>query len=85
MPLGPNMRRLMDSPVAESVVASVTAGPGDIVAWDVRAAVADDGDGVPLEVIGRGSDMEAAAAELWRVVSDRLPHLVMPAEISAEE
>ena len=75
----------MDSPAAKSVATSVIAGPGDMLVWEVRLAVTDDGDGVPLEVIGCGSDAEAAAAEIWRVVSDRLPQLLSQPEISAAE
>src|SRR5215204_5126865 len=79
MTLGPNMRRVMDSALAESVVTCITAGPGDTTVWEVRAALSDDGDGIPLEVIGRGTDMEAAAAELWRVASGYSSQVLMQA------
>lgn len=60
MQLGPNMKRLMEMDIAGSVKACVVAGPADLRNWEVSASM--DHDGITLEVIGRGSDLEAAAA-----------------------
>lgn len=60
MQLGTNMKRLLEMDVAEPVKACVIAGPGDLMVWEV--CVCMDGDGVPVEFIGRGSDLELAAA-----------------------
>jgi hypothetical protein len=54
------MKRLREMDVADSVKVCVISGPADLLAWEVSASV--DHDGIPLEVIGRGSDLEAAAA-----------------------
>ncbi len=81
--LGPNMRRLADSDAARSLVARVIAGPGDLETWDVAVRL-DDGE-VPLEASGRGPDVEAAAAELLRVISLRAPQLLKQQEVGAEE
>ena len=62
MELGGNMRRLVDSSAGDSVEACVVAGPEDLLGWEVRITV--DADGIPLEVTGRGSDLEAAAAAM---------------------
>ena len=60
MDLGPNMKRLRDMEVAGTLRACVIAGPGDLMFWDVCATV--ERDGLTIDVIGRGSDLEAAAA-----------------------
>lgn len=61
------MKRLREMDVADSVKACVITGPGDLMTWEVSACV--DSDGINLEVIGRGSDLEAAAASAMAVLS----------------
>ena len=68
MQLGPNMKRLREMDVGDSVKASVIAGPGDLMTWEVSAST--DSDGVTLEIIGRGSDVEAAAASVIAVLTE---------------
>ena len=68
MQLGPNMRRLKELDVADSVKACVITGPGDLMSWEVSACV--ESDGISLEVIGRGSDLEAAAASAMAVLTE---------------
>lgn len=67
MQIGPNIKRLREMNVAETLRASVVAGPGDLMTWDVSATVEQDG--LKVDVIGRGSDLEAAAAEATAVLS----------------
>jgi hypothetical protein len=67
MQLGPNMKRLQEMDVADSVRACVAAGPGDLLVWEVSASM--DSDGTRLDVIGRGSDLEAAAASAVAMLS----------------
>ena len=64
---GPNMRRLQEMDVARTVRACVVAGPGDLMIWEVRAEKKIDG--ITLEVTGRGSDLEAAAASAIQVLT----------------
>lgn len=66
--LGPNMRRLREMDVADSVRACVIAGPGDLMTWEVSASV--DTDGMTLSVVGRGTDLEAAAACAMAVLTE---------------
>jgi hypothetical protein len=54
--------------VSDSVKACVTAGPGDLMAWEVSACL--DIDGMRLEVIGRGPDLELAAATAMAVLTE---------------
>ena len=54
------MKRLREMDVADTVKACVTTGPGDLIRWEVSACL--DVDGMELEVIGRGPDLELAAA-----------------------
>ena len=68
MQLGPNMKRLREMDVADTVKACVTAGPGDLMRWEVSACL--DVDGIELEVIGRGPDLELAAASAISVLSE---------------
>ena len=67
MQLGPNMKRLREMDVAGTVKACVIAGPADLMTWEVSATM--DSDGMHLEVIGRGADLEAAAASAIAVLS----------------
>jgi hypothetical protein len=83
MDLGANMRRLFDSAAGDSVEACVVAGPGDLLVWEVRITV--DADGVPLEVTGRGSDMEAAAAAAMPLLTAHWPAMFGQAEVSRSE
>jgi hypothetical protein len=64
--LGPNMRRLGEMELATSVAACVVAGPGDLLVWEVRANVKLDG--LPLQLAGRGSDLESSAAAILAVL-----------------
>lgn len=64
MQLGPNLKRLRETDVADTVKACVTSGPGDLMSSEVSASL--DVDGMQLEVIGRGPDLELAAANaMW--------------------
>ena len=56
------MKRLREMDKGDSVKAVVITGPGDLMTWEVSAST--DSDGVALEIIGRGSDLEAAAASV---------------------
>jgi hypothetical protein len=67
MELGPNMKRLREMDVADTLRTCVVAGPGDLMSWDVSATI--DRDGLKVDVIGRGSDLEAAAALAIAVLS----------------
>lgn len=78
MQLGPNMKRLREMDVADSVKACVITGPGDLMTWEVSACV--DSDGISLEVIGRGSDLEAAASSAIAVLSRNGSTLEAPAD-----
>ena len=68
MQLGPTMKRLRELDVGESIKACVIAGPGDLMAWEVSASM--DVDGMTLDVVGRGSDLEAAAASAMSVLTE---------------
>ena len=63
---GPNMRRLLEMD-AETPQVCVIAGPGDALIWEVRSVAAPSS--IRLEVVGRGSDIEAAAAALMPLLS----------------
>ena len=63
---GPNMRRVLEMD-AQEIQVCVTAGPGDTLIWEVRSAGAPAG--IRLEVVGRGPDIEAAAAALLPLLS----------------
>lgn len=67
MQLGPNLKRLRETDVADTVKACVTSGPGDLMSSEVSASL--DVDGMQLEVIGRGPDLELAAANAMWVLS----------------
>jgi hypothetical protein len=67
MELGPNMRQLRELDLADTLRACVVAGPGDLMSWDVSATVQHNG--LKLDVIGRGTDLEAAAALAIAVLS----------------
>jgi hypothetical protein len=62
------MKRLREMDVGDSVKACVIAGPADLLTWEVSACV--DSDGMVLEVVGRGSDLEAAAASAMAVLTE---------------
>jgi hypothetical protein len=64
--LGPNMRRLGEIDLANSVAGRVVAGPGDLLMWEVRADVTLDG--LPVQLAGRGSDIESSAAAVLAVL-----------------
>ena len=83
MELGPNMRRLVDSDASESLATCVVAGPGDLLVWEVRITV--ETDGIPLEVTGRGTDLESAAAAVMPLVTAHSPSILGQAEISRSE
>ena len=67
MDIGPNVKRLREMDVAGSLRACVVAGPGDLMTWDVTVTI--DQAGLKVDVIGRGSDIEAAASEAIAVLS----------------
>jgi hypothetical protein len=73
------MKRLRDMDVADSVKACVVAGPGDLMVWEVSACI--DSDGMNVEVIGRASDLEAAAAAAIAVLTQN--GSVLAASVSA--
>ena len=60
MALGPNMKRLRELPLGDGLETCVMTGPGDLEVWEVHAKV--NTDGLPLEIVGRGTDVESAAA-----------------------
>lgn len=70
------MKRLQEMDVAESVKTCVIAGPADLMTWEVSACL--DSNGMTLEVIGRGSDLEAAAASAIEVLSQNGSTLETP-------
>jgi hypothetical protein len=74
MELGPNMRRLAEMDVADTLKAAVIVGPGDLMMWEVSACL--DSDGIKLEVIGRGTDVEVAAAGAMAVLTQHGSELV---------
>ena len=78
MQLGPNMKRLREMDVADTVKACVTAGPADSLIWEVSACL--DVDGMQLEVVGRDSDLEAAAASAMSVLTDEGSRLQPPSD-----
>lgn len=75
------MKRLREMDVAASVKACVIAGPADLMSWQVSACV--DSDGMSLDVIGRGSDLEAAAASAMAVLTENGATLGAPLEMAA--
>ena len=78
MQLGPNMKRLRELDVGDSVKACVIAGPGDLMAWEVSASM--ETDGMTFDVVGRGSDLEAAAASAMAVLTENGSTLTGSAE-----
>ena len=76
MQLGPNMKRLREMDIADTVKACVTAGPGDLMSYEVSACL--DVDGMQLEVRGRGPDLEVAAASAMSVLSENGSGLEAP-------
>jgi len=80
---GPNMARLRDSAAGASLVTCVLAGPGDLLVWEVRVTV--DVNGLPLEVSGRGTDVEAAAAAAMPILTACSPAIFGQAEIGLAE
>lgn len=76
MQLGPNMKRLREMDVADTVRARVTAGPGDLMSYEVSACL--DIDGMQLEVRGHGPDLEVAAASAMSVLSENGAALERP-------
>lgn len=61
------MKRLRELDVGDSVKACVIAGPADLLAWEVSASM--ESDGVTVDVVGRGSDLEAAAASAMAILT----------------
>jgi hypothetical protein len=70
------MKRLREMDVADTVKACVTAGPADSMIWEVSAYI--DVDGMQLEVVGRDSDLEAAAASAMAVLTEEGSRLQSP-------
>ena len=67
MQLGANMKRLREMDVADTVKARVTAGPGDLMTYEVSACL--EVEGIHLQVRGQGPDLEMAAASAISVLS----------------
>ncbi len=68
MQLGPNMRRLREMDVADTLTVRVLSGPGDLMTWEVSACQTSDG--IPFEVIGRGTDLEMAAGSAMAILTE---------------
>lgn len=83
MNIGPNMTRLRDSAVGPSLVTCVVAGPGDLLVWEVRVTI--DSDGLPLEVSGRGTDLESAAAAAMPLLNNHSTGIFSQPEVSQSE
>ena len=83
METGSNIKRLRDSAAGESIATCVIAGPGDLVVWEVRVTV--DVDGQPLEVTGRGTDLEIAASASMPILTSLAPRIFGAPEISRFE
>jgi len=83
MNAGPNIARLRDSAAGASLVTCALAGPGDLLVWEVRVAV--EVDGLPLEVSGRGTDLEAAAAAAMPILTSHPPTIFGHEEIGHAE
>lgn len=83
MELGPNMRRLIDSTATDAREVCVTAGPGDLLVWEVRVRV--EVDGIPLEISGRGTDLEAAAAAAMPLLTTHAAGMFGQSEIGRHE
>ena len=83
MEMGPNMRRILDSAAGDTVQACVVAGPADLLVWEVRVSV--DADGMPLEVTGRGTDLEAAAAAVMPLLTAHSEGMFGQADIGSSE
>ena len=83
MELGPNMRRLMDSDASKSLETCVLSGPGDLLVWEVRITV--EADGLQLEVTGRGSDLESAAAAAMPLLTAHAPSILGQSDIGRSE
>ncbi len=66
-----NMRRLIDLSGLDEVSAGVVSGPGDLETWEVCASVRDAP--VPVQVVGRGSDVDAAASCLLAALAHHFP------------
>ena len=86
MNTGANIQRLRDSDVGPSLRACLFTGPADIQSWEVHVAC-DTGvtDGIPLEVVGRGPDLEAAAAEVQRELTNHSLAVFGQPEVSRTE
>jgi hypothetical protein len=68
---GANMRRALETQALRNLRLTVVAGPGDLEQWEVCADV--DSTPVPLQIAGRGTDAEDAAASLLSTLAQRLP------------
>lgn len=81
---GPNMRRVRDTDGIRHVRAGIIAGPGDTELWELCATL-DDGGDLPLEITGRGSDLEAAAASILATLAMHFPAGQAAPSITADE
>ena len=68
---GPNMRRVREADEIGHLRAGVIAGPGDTELWELSASL-EDAD-LPLEISGRGPDLEAAAASVLATLAMHFP------------
>lgn len=81
---GPNMRRIGDAGTVHNVRATVIAGPGDTELWEVCASLSDAD--IPVELAGRGPDIETAAASLVATLAHHFAGAyAATSEISTEE
>jgi len=69
---GPNMRRVRESDVISHLRVGVVAGPGDTELWELCASLEAAAD-LPLEIAGRGSDLEAAAGSVLSTLAMHFP------------
>lgn len=66
-----SMRRLVDLTGLDDVSAGVVSGPGDLETWEVCATVRDAP--VPVQIVGRGADVDAAASCLLAALAHHFP------------
>jgi hypothetical protein len=64
---GANLRRIGATEGLRNVRVAVITGPGDLEQWEVCADL--DGHPLPIQVAGRGTDAESAAASLLASVA----------------
>jgi hypothetical protein len=78
---GPNTKRLREMENSSTLAICVSAGPGDLMEWDVSATIDDHG--LPVRCIGRGRDLEDAAGALHRLLTEAGARLQTPDDSDA--